>query len=421
MKKIKEGNLGVTRLVAVVVIVIVLIVAGAVGFYAYQSTLTHQTTTHASVNIGVFTEISGQYAQDGGQTLAAVQIGAAEVNAKGGVDIGGTNYTLNVISADVGSDPSQAPSLASAALSQTSFLAAIGPDISGMSLAIEPAFETAKVPWVEGGISNSLSSGQYKYFFSTSPNVTVAGNFEVTFMQYLNSISPIKSFAIFYENSEYGQGTANSTEHALVAAGFNPSVYTSYPTPLSAADAASLATAAKQANVQFILPISNSVTDGETIMQAMKAQNVTADVFGEGPAFGPDIVSAIGSAANYVLDNDGWFPDIAPTFAASFLNKTGNIADVSGGSAYNEFWALVGGLQGASAATTLAVQQSLETMRLTTGPAVQYLGGPVQFSSATHRMLNAPLFVAQDINGTYHTVYPASVATATVVWPPPSG
>ena len=368
--------------------------------------------------------MSGQYASDGGQTLAAVQIGASEVNAKGGVDIAGKNYTLNVISVDISSDASQAPSLADSALSRTNFTAVISSDISGMSLAVEPIFEKHQVPWIEGGISNHLSAvnstgngPQYKYFFSTSPNVTVAGNFENTFLQYLNSISPVKSLAVFYENSEYGVGTANSTNSALTASGFKPTVYQSYPTPLTAADASSLATAAKQANVQFVIPISNSMSDGEVIMQALKAQGVSAVIFGQGPAFGPDLVSAVGSAANYVMDNDGWFPDLAPSFAQSFHAKTGSAAEVTAGTAYIQLLVLVQALQQATAPTAAATQIALENVHITSGFVFQTYG-PVSFSPLTHRYQNSPLFVAQDINGTYHTVYPSQFATAKVVWPP---
>jgi branched-chain amino acid transport system substrate-binding protein len=432
LDQINDRRIAVSTTVAALVVVII-IVAGVAAYFAATS-LSHTNTTSTTgtasgkkvFNLGLFTELSGQYAQDGQQLAAALQLDVAQVNGGGGVDIGGTNYTLNLIDVDITSDATQAPTVAANALSNDNIQAAIGPDISGMSLAIEPAFESAHVPWIEGGISNSLSAlnstgngPAYQYFFSTSPNVTTAGNFELTFMNYLNGISPLSRYGIVYEQSEYGTGTANSTNVQLSAAGYKPVLYQSYPTPLTASDAASLATAIKQANLQFLLPISNSISDGETLMQALKAQNVTIDIFGEGPAFGPDLISAIGSAANYVMDNDGYFPDLAPQFASAFLNKTGNIADVSGLSANTEFWTLIQVLQNAKSPSSADILHSFETIDITSGPAYQLLGH-IQFSSLSHRDIYGPLFVAQDINGTYHTVYPASFATAKVVWPPPS-
>ena len=414
--------------VAAAIIVIVIVAAAGIGAYLVLSMGSSNTTSIQKpvVNIGLFTQLSGAYASDGAQAKAAMQIGVNQVNAGGGVDIAGKNYTLNLIAVDIGSDASQAPTLAGAALAKDNLTGAIGPDISGMSLAIEGSFENYKVPWIEGGISNSLSAVNstgngpvYKYFFSTSYNVTIAGNVASSFVQTLNSISPIKSFAIFYENSEYGVGTANATYQTLKAAGFTANVYQSYPTPLTAADAASIATAAKQANVQLVIPISNSQSDGEIMAQALHTQGVTAEIFGQGPAFGPTYAKAIGSAANYVLDNDGWFPDLAPAFANQFNQTTGTPATVTAGTTYIQFYVLVDAMEHATAATPQAVQQSLTTIDIKSGLAYQ-MYGEISFSPTTHRDPIAPIFIAQDLNGTFHTVYPTNLATAKLVWPIPT-
>ncbi|MHB1909317.1 MAG: ABC transporter substrate-binding protein [Nitrososphaerales archaeon] len=424
--KRNSRRVSITTAVAVVIVVIVVVIAGVGGYYLYTTSNSSTTSSSHVLNVGLFTSISGTYATDGAQAKAAMQIGVKQINSGGGVNIAGTNYTLNLITVDIGSDASAAPGLADAALSTDNFVGAIGSDISGMSLAVEGNFETHQVPWIEGGISNLLSAvnstgngPQYKYFFSTSYNVTVAGNVATTFVQKLNAISPVKSFAIFYENSEYGVGTANATYTSLKAAGFNASVYQSYPTPLTAADAASIATAAKQANVQLVIPISNSQADGELLAQALHTQGVNAAVFGQGPAFGPTYAQAIGSSANYVFDNDGWFPDLAPAFASQFYAATGTNATVTAGTTYIQLWVLVAAMQKASAPTAQAIQQSLASIDLKSGPAFQ-MYGEIKFSTTTHRDINAPIFIAQDLNGTFHTVYPQSLATGTLVWPIPS-
>jgi len=248
--------------------------------------------------------------------------------------------------------------------------------------------------------------------------VTVVGSFETVFLQYLNSISPIKSLAIVYENSEFGVGAGNSTYADLKAAGFPITLYQSYPTPLTAADASSVATAIKAANAQIVIPLSNSIADGELLMQNIRAQGMNSVIFGEGPAFGPDLIPAIGSSANYLMDNDGWFPDLAPAFSSQFLSMTGSPAEVAAGTAYIQFWVLIQALKQATAPTGVAIDQALDNVHITSGIVYQMYGNFL-FSPLTHRDPNAPLFVSEDINGTYHTVFPAQFATAPIVWPPP--
>jgi len=112
------------------------------------------------ITIGVAADMSGPLDFLGWRQANAVQLAVDQVNAAGGIDIGGTNYTLVLVTADSGCNSTQAITATNTLLG-AGVVAVVGHTCSGASNASQPLYAAAGVPMVSAS--------------STSPQLTDQG------------------------------------------------------------------------------------------------------------------------------------------------------------------------------------------------------------------------------------------------------
>src|SRR5690625_4319298 len=115
----------------VVVMAAILLVA-ALGFSAFAA--------DGEVVVGLNAELTGSIPVVGQSSLRGAQIAVDEVNAAGGLEVGGMTYTIRLVVED---NEDKAPSSAAATaklVTQANVLAVIGPNASRMAI---PAAEMA--------------------------------------------------------------------------------------------------------------------------------------------------------------------------------------------------------------------------------------------------------------------------------------
>jgi branched-chain amino acid transport system substrate-binding protein len=112
------------------------------------------------ITIGVAADLSGSLEWIGWRQANAVQLAVDEINAAGGLDIGGVPYTVTLAYADSMCDPTQAITAAQTLL-DAGAVAVVGDTCSNATIAEEPIFAAAGVPLVSAS--------------STSPQVTELG------------------------------------------------------------------------------------------------------------------------------------------------------------------------------------------------------------------------------------------------------
>ena len=128
----------------------------------------------AVITIGVSSAMSPPVDSLGWPQANAAQLAVDQANAAGGVDIGGTNYTIALVYADSGCDPAQAVTAANNLLA-AGVVAVVGPSCSVASIAVQPLYAAAGV----AAVSPS----------TTFPDVTEQG-FETTFRVISRDDSP---------------------------------------------------------------------------------------------------------------------------------------------------------------------------------------------------------------------------------------
>jgi len=121
------------------------------------------------ITIGVAAALSDPVGWLGWPQVNAVQLAISQTNALGGVEIGGSSYTLAVTYADSACDPTQAITAANTLLS-AGVVTVIGHSCTGASFAAQPLYNTAGVPMVSPSASGIVLTEQgYNTTFRVFP------------------------------------------------------------------------------------------------------------------------------------------------------------------------------------------------------------------------------------------------------------
>jgi len=160
------------------------------------------------IKVGWFGALTGDQAVWGENELNTVKMLFEEYNAKGGVEVGGKKYKLEVIGYDNKGDAQEAVNVTKRLTGQDKVVAILGPNASGNAIPIAPILEQAKVPDIAT--------------VATNPKVTVMDgkvkpyNFRVCFIDpYQGAVAAgyafeklgLKKAAILYDVSDdYSQG-----------------------------------------------------------------------------------------------------------------------------------------------------------------------------------------------------------------------
>lgn len=120
-----------------------------------------------TIVLGAAVSQSGKYSTNGMHTMNGYDLAVELINVAGGVNVGGTNYMLEVKYYDDESTPARGGELVERLIKQDGVAFLLGPYSSGLTRAIAPITEKHGVPMVEAnGASRSLFNNGYRYLFA---------------------------------------------------------------------------------------------------------------------------------------------------------------------------------------------------------------------------------------------------------------
>lgn len=169
-----------------------------------------------TLNLGALVTISGAGAAWGNGMKNAAELAADEVNAKGGLEVGGKKYKVNVIAYDDKYQANEAVTVANRLVFEDKVKFIIGPVGSAAVLAIQPITEKNKVIVLTLGFTSKALGADKPYTFR--PNVTTA---EVSQPQidWLVKSQGLKKVGALFPNDETGQQIAKDLTAAYKKAG----------------------------------------------------------------------------------------------------------------------------------------------------------------------------------------------------------
>jgi branched-chain amino acid transport system substrate-binding protein len=210
-----------SRVLAGLVVAAVMLMAPAASMIALADTYPQQVSGNV-IKIGMTISLTKKFASEGQQALCGIKAAVDWYNNKGGVDIGGTKYKLQLIYYDDQSSKDQVSSLYEKLITQDKVDFLLAPYSSGLTLAALPVAEQHhKLILSHGGASDSIVTGGYHYIVQV---LTHASAYMSGVAVILKEKVPDAKVALIYEDKPFAKSVINGLKQALQEKGI-PIVY----------------------------------------------------------------------------------------------------------------------------------------------------------------------------------------------------
>ncbi len=190
--------------------------AALAAFGALSAFGTSAAHAEDTLKIGAIVTLSGAGAAWGQALLYGAELAADDVNAKGGLDVGGKKYKVQVIPYDDKYQANDAVTAANRLVSEDQVKYIIGPVGAAAALAIEPITGRNKVIILTLGFTPKALGKDKPYAFR--PNLTT-GETSQPQIDWLVKAKHIRKVGALFPNDETGQQIARDLDASYARAG----------------------------------------------------------------------------------------------------------------------------------------------------------------------------------------------------------
>jgi branched-chain amino acid transport system substrate-binding protein len=366
-----------------------------------------------TIKVGVLLPLTGSQAKFGEIEKRSYEMAAEEINAKGGVN----GKKIELLFEDDTGKPDVGRSGVEKLISREKVPVITGGYSSSVTAAAAPVAQQFKVPFVIcTGSADDVTEKGYDYVFRVNPPASEYPNAIKSFLQ--GVAKDVKTVALLYENSAFGQSSSKSFEKDAVELGLKIVVKEGYQA--GAIDFKPILTKVKAANPDMIYMVSY-VMDASLLMRQSKELRINPKMFvGGGAGFTlPEFAKSAGDASDGVFSATLWvdtlpFPG-AKEYSANFKKKYGSETEYHGAEAYAAMYVVADALKRAKSITPKDVRDALTTTDMKTA------FGPVKFISYGKKTQQNKLdtYMVQWQKGTLEAVWPTNVATKKYIYPTP--
>jgi branched-chain amino acid transport system substrate-binding protein len=391
------------------------IVAGLILGSALSVTAFAQQT----LKIGAAISLTGNFSREGGLLKNGYELWKDDVNAAGGLKVGGKSYHVEIVYYDDESKAQTSARLTEKLISEEKVAFLFGPYSSGIATATAAISERYKVLTIAPmATANSVYARGYKFIFTPSP-LAHTGLFPLIELAAQQTPKP-STMAIVGPDDLFPNLTADGAATRATELGFKVVYQGKYPK--GAADLSAVVTALKSANADVVLA-SGYTQDSILLIKSMKELQVAPKMIGLATAIGiPDLRASLGASAEGLTGVDYWAANLtykglyyadSAAYAKKFKDKFG---------VEPTFHAASGTAAG------IILQMAIEKAGVLDGEAVrnalagltgQTFYGNFKFSDNGVNVA-ASLVASQIQGGTPVTVFPKAVAQKPVIYPKPN-
>ena len=366
-----------------------------------------------TVKLGAVVPLTGRYGPGGAQVRAGYEIAVEQINAGGGVSVGGKKTPLELVLLDDESDATKTVARLETLAAQgvATYLGGFGSDLHAAAASVA---EKNKIPYL--GIAfalNKIHQQGFKYLFSPfwkSPDI---GKHTQGLLALIPAGERPKTVAIFQEKTDWGQEMNAAWTEAGKAAGYQVVVHGEYAP--GSKDFSDLILKAKAANADAVFAIPTP-PDGMTMVKQMKELGYTPKLNVMIRASdSPPWTKNLGKDGDWTVLAAGWHHAMkAP--GVKELNdahekKFGRPSDPIVGPAYACVQIVAAAIAKAGAADHAKLRDAIAATDTTT------VIGPVKFRPDGTGIVQAAF--AQWQNGKQELIWPKEFATAPLAYPAP--
>lgn len=387
-----------------------------------------KTTTVEEIKIGNIIPLSGSAAPLGKIGQEARDMAVEEINAAGGIkSMGGAQ--IKMVYADSKGDPATGVSEAERLITLEEVALLTGTYQSGVAMPSTEVAERYGIPFVVPVPSeDAITERGFKNVFRLAEKTSWRNRDQVTFIKEMAEKfnTPVKTVALIYENTAWGQGAVRAWEKYIPEAGLE--IVLKEPYPSNSSDLTPVVLKAKNLNPDIIMMVSY-VSDAALLTNTFAEHKVMPKAFiGTSGGFAdPAYFELTGDNCEYYFDIATWEPDVNRPFSAdvnkAFKEKYGYSMNAEAVKAYTAMYVIADALERAGSTDPEALRKALSETNITEGPSQMY-ASEVVFDE-TGQMVNAPLVISQmrKVDGKMErvSVWPEEEARPgmEIVWPYP--
>jgi branched-chain amino acid transport system substrate-binding protein len=365
-----------------------------------------------TIKVGVVVPLTGRYAAGGDQVRNGYVLAADDVNAAGGVEIGGQKVPLELIILDDESDPTKTVQHMETLYSEgvVAYLGGFGSDLHAAAAAIA---EKNKVPYL--GVAFALyqiHQQGYQYLFSPFPK---SPSLAKAYFDVFDTLDPKPlKVAIFAETTDWGAELGGAWRQEAEARGYEIVADETYAP--GSTDFSDLILTAKDGGAQVVLALPNP-PDAITIVKQMKELDFNPAI--TALVRGADAITwseNMGKDGDYVLLSAGGNPEAdfpgALDMVKRHQDKFEKTAAGTTAPAYSTVQILVDAIQRANSLDPAAIRDAIAATNLTT------VAGPVTFNEdGTGNVITV---VSQYQDGQQKLIWPSDIAVVPITYPAPA-
>jgi branched-chain amino acid transport system substrate-binding protein len=328
---------------------------------------------------------------------------------------------IKVIFADHQNDPQKARAEAERLITQDHVVAIIGSYTSATAATISQVTERYEIPYISmDNSSPTLSRRGLKWFFRTSPHdeMFTDAMFDFFKAQGEKSGKPVKSVALFYEDSIFGSDSATAQRKLAAAAGIKVVADIKYR-----ANSPSLSSEAQQlkaANADVVMP-SSYTSDAILLMRATNEVGYHPVIMAQAAGFQEQsFITGAGPLAEGVMSRSSFALDAAksrpaiPAVNAMYRAKAGKDLNDNTARQIVAVQTLADAIDRAGSTKAEDIRAALIKTDIPGAETIMPWKG-VKFDE-TGQNIEATPVIQQIKDGVYHTIYPFDLAVQAPVW-----
>lgn len=379
-----------------------------------------------TIVIGATLPLTGSESKTGGRYKQGYDLAVDEINAAGGIDLGGKKVKVELKLLDDTSDQAKAVNLAQRLITSDNVNAFLGTYSTSLVEAQSTVAEQAQIPYVNGGgAATSIYAKGYKWIFGTLAPVENLATTEMEWIdeqQKAGKLPKPAKIAIVWENTSHGKDFRKGiTEFAQKTGTYQVAVDESFA--LDGKDFSAVLNKVKAANVDLFM-VDAHLPDFIT----MHRQYLSSGMCNKIETYGArgteaDAQKALGQdGVNYILSAVWWNKQLGnsglnKTFVDSFKKKYGSDPEWYQAVSYEAARALFTAMGNAKSVDKTKVRDALSSLSMDS----ILPGGKLTFPADKGGQASYPFVVQQNLpDGSSPIVYPADVATGKGVAPNPN-
>lgn len=366
-----------------------------------------------AVKVGIVLPLTGAQAKFGEIEKRSFEMAAEEINAAGGVK----GAKLELLFEDDTGKPDVGRAAVEKLISRDKVTVLTGGYSSAVTQAATAVAQQFKVPFlVTTGSADEITEKGYEYIFRINPT---SSEYFDPFETLIQKVGGIKTMALLYENTQFGQSSAKDVDAAAKRAGIQVAVKEGYQA--GAIDFKPILSKVKGAKPDIIYMVSY-VMDAALLMAQSKELDISPKMFaGGGAGFTLlEFRQKAGAAADLVYSATLWTEDVpykgAKQYFDKFKKKYNAETEYHGAEAYGSMYVVADALKRAKSISPKDIRDALAATDMMTA------FGPVKFISYGKKTQQNKLphtFVVQWQKGKMETVWPEASAKKPYIFPTP--